>query len=491
MSRFTRIFFLTFLIAMGNMNLSAGPEKAEIVRLPAVAGMFYPSDGEELSRVVNNHLENVSGLPEIEGQIMALIVPHAGLVYSGPIAAYSYKLLEGSDINKVILCGPSHRYPFEGISVYGPGVSWQTPLGMVECDDNLCFRLMEQNSNIEMIPAAHEQEHCLEVQLPYLKTVLKDFALVPALMGRPSVNTVNILSEALAAVDFDKQTVMIASTDWQHYHAASAGWPMDSLGIECIENLDPDLLYKNLADGKVEACGGGAAAAVIKAAVSRGADKAKILKYGDSGDITGDKSSVVSYIAAVIYKENASALPETADLNEDEKKTLLKVARESIETFLTKQQIPDFDIPDKLKEPGAAFVTLNKHHQLRGCIGYTEAVEPLYKTVAQCAIQAAVNDPRFRPVDYEELKDIHIEISVLTPLQKVEDFKEIKVGRDGLMIFKGTYRGLLLPQVASDYGWNREEFLSQTCRKAGLPLDAYKSKDAEVYKFQAIIFEEE
>jgi AmmeMemoRadiSam system protein A len=328
------------------------------------------------------------------------------------------------------------------------------------------------------------------VQLPYLQTVLGDFSIVPAIMGRPASETVNLLADALTSLEFDSRTIMIASTDWQHYRPASVGWPMDSLGIECLKSLDADLLQKKLAEGKVEACGGGSVAAVMKAAIAHGANRVKILKYGDSGDISGDKSSVVSYIAAVIYRDKKAEIPEKADLSEADKDKLLKIARQSIETFLETGQVPTFEVPQNLKEPGAAFVTLEKQGRLRGCIGYTEAVDPLYETVSRCAIQAAVADPRFPPVKYDEMADIHIEISVLTPLQRVESFDEIEVGRDGLMILKGNNRGLLLPQVAVEYGWDREEFLRQTCRKAGLAQDAYKSDDAEIYKFQAIIFGE-
>lgn len=472
------------------MDCHADTDKAEIIREPAFAGQFYPADGEDLQTVVNKHLDNVVDLPRINGQIIALIAPHAGLVYSGQIAAYSYKILQNSGVNKVILIGPSHRFPFEGISVFGPGVRWRTPLGMIDCHDELCGRLIEQDRKIDIIPQAHEQEHCLEVQLPYLQTVLDDFSIVPAIMGRPTGETVNLLADVLTSLEFDSQAVMIASTDWQHYHPASVGWPMDSLGIECLKSLNVDLLQKKLGEGKVEACGGGSVVAVMKAAIAHGANRVKILKYGDSGDITGDKNSVVSYLAAVIYRDKKAETPKKGDLSENDKEKLLKIARRSIETFLKTRQAPEFDVPRNLKEPGAAFVTLEKHGRLRGCIGYTEAVDPLYETVSRCAIQAAVADPRFPPVRYDEMADIHIEISVLTPLQRVKSFEEIEVGRDGLMIFKGNNRGLLLPQVAAEYGWGREEFLKQTCRKAGLAQNAYKSDDAEVYKFQAIIFGE-
>ncbi|MBN1213077.1 MAG: AmmeMemoRadiSam system protein B [candidate division Zixibacteria bacterium] len=476
------------------------------IRKPAVAGAFYPGTAGELRQMIERHLAGVSDLPDIDGQIMALIVPHAGLVYSGQIAAHAYKLLENSPVCKVILCGPTHRYRFDGLSVYGPGVEWETPLGELTCDDDLCSRLLKFSDRINIVPEAHLQEHCLEVQLPYLQSVLDDFKIVPVIMGPQDPSNIKLLADALASLDLDSTAVMVASTDWQHYRPASEGWKYDSTGIQCLEDMDPDRLEKYLHTGKVEMCGGGAAVAVLKAAMDRGADRVKILKYGDSGDVSGDKTAVVGYVAAVVYKasktendgnkekkEKATDMKEELEkfeLSDSDKTRLLQIARETIQKYLADGKIPEFEVPDNLKIPGAAFVTLEEHDNLRGCIGHVVAVEPLYKTVAVCAVQAAVSDPRFPSVRPEELKDIHIEISVLTPQQKVESLDEIEVGRDGLVIAQGDRRGLLLPQVAVEYGWNRTEFLQHTCRKAGLPVNAYQFPGTEIYKFQALIFGE-
>ncbi len=396
--------------------------------------------------MVAGHLAKVFGLPTIDGQIIALIVPHAGLVYSGPIAAYSYKLLENSGVKKVILCGPSHRIPFQGLSVYGPEMTWRTPLGMVPCDNDLCRAFLARKNGFDTIPEAQAYEHCLEVQLPYLQTVLKDMRIVPIVMGAQDHQTIKSLADALAAVPIDNQTIMISSTDWQHYRPASAGYRLDSVGMDCIEHLDADRLEKYLAEGRTEACGGGPTVSVIRAAVARGANKAVILKYGDSGDMSGDKSSVVGYVAAVLYKSNGAhkaidpeakkaEAPPTTGPTMAEKKKLIEIVRKTIETRLAGRPDPTFEgLTEYLKQPGAAFVTLEKRGQLRGCIGLTAAVQPLYETVAYCALQAAFSDPRFNPVTSDEMKDIKIEISVLTPLQRVNALDEIQVGRDGLMI---------------------------------------------------------
>jgi AmmeMemoRadiSam system protein B/AmmeMemoRadiSam system protein A len=479
------------------------------VREPAVAGQFYPSDPIELKKMVAGHLGAVKDLPQIDGQIIGLIVPHAGLIYSGPIAAYSYKLLENSRVDKVVLCGCSHKYRFSGLSVFGSGIQWKNSLGTVLCDDGLCNYLIGYDKSFGLFPEAQTKEHCLEVQLPYLQTVLKDFKIIPIVMGEPTPGTIDVLARALASIPSSPGTILVASTDWQHYRPASIGGKMDSVGMECLRNFDIEGLEKNLQNGKTEMCSDGAVLAVMKAAKARGANRVKILKYGDSGDTSKDKSQVVGYVAAVLYKSNepvgeketetkkkvsgASSdedLAKRFDLNEDNKRILLEIARESIKSHLTGKPLPEFEIPDALNEFGAAFVTLNENNQLRGCIGHTTAVEPLYKTISICAVQAAVGDPRFPPVTPDEIGKLRIEISVLTPMKKIESIDEVKVGRDGLMIFKGSRRGLLLPQVATEYGWNATQFLEQTCLKAGLNINDYKLPDAVIYRFQAVIFGE-
>ncbi len=495
---FSAIFII--LSVMGTMS-SFGA-----IREPAVAGKFYPSEPEELKQMVTGHLGKTPSDQGIDGQIIAILVPHAGLVYSGQIAAYAYKLLENSGISKVVLCGPSHQYGFQGISVYGPGIIWKTPLGNQFCDDTLCNWLGSYNKNISVIPEAHAREHCLEVQLPYLQTVLKDFKIVPMIMGHPDKANVDLLTQALSSLPFDKKTFFVSSTDWQHYRPASQGGEMDSLGIDCLRNLDANGLEKYLQEGKVEMCGGAPAVAVIRAAIAKGANKVKILKYGDSGDISGDKSSVVGYVAAVLYKSDAKKetgnpngesgvlndadLIKKYDLNDANKTRLLQIARESIKHYMAFKTLPEFDAVENLQKFAAAFVTLEKEGMLRGCIGHTTAEEPLYKTVSICAVQAAFADRRFPPVRPEEIEKLHIEISILSSMQKVGSFEEIRVGKDGLMIFKGNERGLLLPQVAVDYGWNATEFLEQTCEKAGLNPDDYKLPEAIIYKFQAVVFGE-
>jgi len=488
-----RLISIAVMVLMGAVN---GLGTAEIVRDPVVAGTFYPEDSASLARLVQEHLTGVAD-PQIEGELVALIVPHAGLTYSGRIAAHAYHQLEKRDINTVVLCGPSHRYRFDGASVYGPDVLWRTPLGTVACDNDIARALINHNQGIQVVRDAHAQEHAIEVQLPYLQEVLENLAIVPVTVGTENDAGMEQLIDALAAVSREKDVVLIASTDWQHYRPASTGHVMDSLGMACLTDLDPDRLQRYLASQEVEMCGAAPTLAVINAAMRNGADRVKILAYGDSGDITGDKASVVGYVAAALYKStpsppDLSTGPDDAayHLTDDEKQQLLDIARESIEHYVSSAHVQTYDVTGKLAQPGAAFVTLERDGRLRGCIGRTIPEDPLYKTVSYCAVQAAVADPRFPAVSPDELGDLDISISVLTPLQEVPSLSDITVGRDGLMITLGNARGLLLPQVATEYGWDRNEFLRQTCRKAGLPFDAYLDDEAVIQTFQALVFSE-
>ncbi|UCE68023.1 MAG: AmmeMemoRadiSam system protein A [Candidatus Zixiibacteriota bacterium] len=245
-----------------------------------------------------------------------------------------------------------------------------------------------------------------------------------------------------------------------------------------------------------------------------GATGVEITGYGDSGDITGDHSNVVGYLSAVIYRseeekvynldtsqnesENSGndihespASGVEFGLSADDKKILLKLARESIESAFEDKAPPYPEkISEALNEKLGAFVTLNKNHRLRGCIGTFHADEALYKIIARMARQAAFSDPRFPPVEKNEMEHIDIEISVLTPMKRIKDPMTVEVGRDGLYMIKGINAGVLLPQVPVEYGWDRIKFLEQTCMKAGLHPDAWKEENTEIYTFQAEIFGE-
>ena len=466
------------------------------IREPAVAGAFYPDKPEVLSRDVKRYLENAKK-EKIEGDIFALISPHAGYMYSGQVAAYAYKLVEGKVFDSVVVIAPSHRALFKGASLYDRG-GYRTPLGVVPIDTELSQKMMERAKEIQFLPEAHSQEHSLEVQIPFLQVVLKSFRLIPIVMEPYwSWETCQSLASAIAETVRGKNVLLVATSDLSHFHSYDEAVKLDKIVLTHIERFDPEGLNRDLRSHRCEACGGGPMISIMLAAKALGANQGKVLKYLNSGDVTGDRSRVVGYAAGVFYKtvggkekmKEEKKVGIDLGLNEEEKKTLHQIAKTVIENKARGKGVPEFKIESPiLKENRGAFVTIHRKGQLRGCIGYIEGRGPLHKTIEEMAEAAAFRDPRFTPVKEKELPELELEISVLTPLQKIKDMSEIQVGKHGIYIKKGWYSGLLLPQVATEYGWDRQTFLEHTCQKAGLPPHAWKEKDTEIYIFSADIF---
>ncbi len=484
----------TILATLVLIILGATLRVSGAVRPAVVSGMFYPGSRVELQSLVDSLISEVPHL-DISGKPRAVISPHAGYIYSGRTAACGYKTLIGHSYSTVIIIGPSHRAGFRGCAVYDRG-AWLTPLGSAHVNTAIASELIEESELIFAGTSEHSAEHSIEVQLPFLQSVLEDFKIVPVEMGYVTEAIISELADALTKTIRGRDDILIvASTDLSHYYPRKAASKLDQYTISFIEKLSGDDLTRAVMSGEAQACGGGPTAATLIACNKLGFDRSEILKYDDSGTASGDTSRVVGYVSAVIYKEESLGEREidsgnTDYLSRDEQRTLIKIAKASIEAVLSGNDIPAFDIPEgKLTEPGAAFVTLEKQHNLRGCIGYTEPIKSLHECVSDCAISAAFRDPRFPPLAPEEYPDITVEISVLTPLEPVDDVSEIVVGRDGLMISLHGRRGLLLPQVATENGWDREEFLANTCRKAGLPENAWK-EGAKIEKFSAFIFSE-
>lgn len=474
---------------------SCGVSWSEEVRESAVSGTFYPADAKELAKAVDSFLENVKG-PGIKGKILALIVPHAGYAYSGQVAAYGFKQLEGTDFKNIIIISPSHYVGFDGISVYDRGF-FQTPLGRIKVNEELAGRIIKKSRRFYFYPEAHKREHAIEVELPFLQRVYKDkdFSIVPIAMGNPVLEDARVLSDALYDV-IDEGTLLLISADLSHYHPYDEAVRLDTNGISAVEKLDADRLLTQLNNADTEIDAPIAMLATIMFA-NRYSAKASVLKYANSGDVTGDRSRVVGYASIVIYAPDDLAkkgemIMKDEYLNKEEKQRLLKIARASVVEAVTGKKQPEETVTEeRLRENCGAFVTLKKHGQLRGCIGYIIAARPLYETVKDVAASAAVNDYRFSPVSEEELDAIDLEISVLTPLKRCNDVNEIVVGKHGIYMKRGLNSGLLLPQVATEYKWDRETFLSQTCLKAGLPKDAWKDKSTEIYTYSAEVFGEE
>jgi MEMO1 family protein len=482
-------------LTLWTFALSPEVTAMEPVREPAVAGQFYPRNPQDLRKAVHEYVAAAQVSPR-SGPILALLAPHAGYMYSGPVAGWAYRQIEGESFDTVVVLSPSHRVPFRGVAVMSKG-AYRTPLGDVAVDQERCEALLKASPVIQEIPEAHHSlEHALEVQIPFLQVMLKDgWRLVPMVMGTQDLETARAVADALPKALSGARAMVIASSDLSHFHGAAQAESLDRKAIQHMEKLDAEGLWKEIRSGKTEACGFGPAMVAMLLAHKGGAKEGKLLRYAHSGDITGDRSNVVGYAAmlwcAATGEEQRGPRKVGVDLGltDGEKRVLKEIARTTIQCALDKSPLPGFqDLTPTLREPRGAFVTLEKNHQLRGCIGFIEAVKPLHETIREMAQAAAFRDPRFPPLRKEEWPQVEVEISVLTPMRRIQDVSEIQVGTHGLMIVRGPYRGLLLPQVATDYGWDPKTFLEHTCTKAGLPTDAWKDPDAKIYVFSADVF---
>lgn len=461
--------------------------KNDLIRNSCVAGYFYPDDKQELKKMINDFLKN-SDIPLIKGDIFALISPHAGYIYSGEIAAFNYKILQEKKPETVILIGPSHHAFLDEISIYSKG-KFKTPLGEVEIDEELAEKIKNYHKIIKDDLTAHLKEHSLEVQIPFLQMVLKKFKIVPILINEPSLEMCNILADAIIKNLGNKKAVLIASTDLSHYHSYDESYELDKKAISIIKELDAEKLLENVNNAKCELCGLAGVLTIIIASKKMECNQVSLLKYANSGDTSGDKSKVVGYCSMAIYYSNEEKDKQENFLNEEEKKELLSLVRNSIKQYLDKKEVK-LSTPSnkKFEEKKGVFVTIYKKGKLRGCIGYIVGYKDLWTSVSEMAIQSAFNDPRFPSIRKEELNDLEIEISVLSSLKKIENIDEIKIGVHGLYIKKGYYSGLLLPQVAIEYNWTKEEFLENVCLKAGVSITSWK--ESELYIFSAQIFNE-
>jgi len=267
------------------------------IRRSVIAGSWYPGTKAELGRMLDGFLANVKK-EELGGELMGLIAPHAGYVYSGQVAAYAYKQLEGLDFPIVAIVSPVHRM-FVGRYAVTAKRYYETPLGLVEVDGELVDALDEA---VGLNRVERDDEHSLEIQLPFLQRVLGRFKLLPVMMGDQSLPARRALGEALAGVLRGRRALLVASTDLSHFHPYDTAVRLDRVVLDHIEKFDPEGLALDLERGRCEACGGGPVIAVMLAAKALGANRARVLKYANSGDVTGDRWQVVGYVAGALYK---------------------------------------------------------------------------------------------------------------------------------------------------------------------------------------------
>lgn len=480
---------------------------ANTVRKPSVAGQFYAGDPETLSAGIRAMLENA--LPAAGKRPSALIVPHAGYIYSGQIAADAFKQASGHAYDVVVILGTNHtKGGYEKVAVY-KGAGFETPLGVAQIDTELAATLVKSADFIEFENSLHKREHSIEVQIPFIQTLFPDAGILPAVIGSADPGLCVRFGEVVADVVKSRHALIVASSDLSHYPDADGADRVDRATLKAVSSMDIDTIGSALKSpvGQVSglstaACGAGPIMTVTTAATALGAGFAQLISYANSGDtVIGNSSRVVGYGAMGFYKQSPAIEPELGSqpesgathnmkLTSQDKKALLAFARKTVEQMLATQTAPlARGFPPHLWNRQGAFVTLKKDHELRGCIGHMAEDTPLCQVVGKMAVQAAFNDRRFSPLNPDELSGIEIEISVLTPFREVDSYEAIRIGIDGTVIKKDGRSAVFLPQVAPEQGWNRSEMLSHLCRKAGLSSDSWK-RDMRFFTFQAIVFSE-
>ncbi len=474
-------------------------------RLPVVAGRFYPSSDTELRKELERLFEQAKKheLPEIKQgeEILALVSPHAGYVFSGTVAASAFlPLKNGKNIKTVFLIGSSHNAWYEKASIYYSG-HYITPLGKVKVDRTIANALLAEKDLFAYLPEAHAHEHCLEVQLPFLQYSIKNgFTIVPILLGGQSKEVSKQVAKALKPY-FVPGNLFVISTDLSHYPSYNDAVKVDKQTIYDLCSNNPESFLQRLKNNDLlhisnlstSMCGWTSALTLMYLTEHNENIRYIPVLYQNSGDIPlyGEKMRVVGYQSVLITQKKADPIPEF-DFSEKEKKNLLQIARARILENLQISDIPvksSKDLSPGIKQSGGVFVSIYYKDELRGCIGRIESSDPIYKTVAEMAYSSAFNDKRFKSVTKEEMPDVHIEISLLSPLKKVNSIEEIIPGKHGILIRKDFRSGTYLPQVAIKTGWDAKQMVEHCAiDKAGMSNDEWK--DADIYTYEALIIKD-
>ena len=489
-------FLKGVVIVMASYFASGSGVNSSEIRKPAVSGSWYSQDPKQLQQDIKRYLD-AAEISVISDRIIGIVVPHAGYVYSGPVAAYAYKALVGQVFDMVLLLGNAHHSGFIGAAL-DDSSQYLTPLGGVAVDLAMVQKLKSSENHVYVNKIPHISEHSLEAQLPFLQYVLKPgFKIVPVLFGYDAGKSYRyILDQAYTHLK-DKKVLIVASSDLTHYPSYTESKRIDSSTLKAIASMDTAALdswvhresQKQIPNLDCILCGKTAVECAVELSKKLGADSGKILRCANSGDVPiGRKDEVVGYgSVAFIDKGQSSA---SSNLGLELQKKLLGISRNTLEEFTINGKVPKYrDSDPQLSEFRGAFVTLHSHDLLRGCIGYIEPQKDLLITIIENTVNASSRDPRFKPVQSSELNDIDIEISVLTVPVQVSSWEEIELGRHGVILKKSYNQAVFLPQVAPEQGWTLEETLRHLALKAGLRADDWKT-GAEFWVFEAAVFGE-
>lgn len=477
-----------------------------LTREPAVAGQFYPGNAEDLNIELQRLFSKAASI-SLNGNTMAIISPHAGYVYSGAVAAAAFMQIDPEkEYENVFIVGSSHRFSFDGASVYTGG-NFRTPLGIVPVNIKLSRELTAASYIFTDRSDAQMSEHSLEVQLPFLQYRLKKpYRIVPIVIGTQNASNCRRIAEILRPY-LTPSNLFIISTDFSHYPGYKDACRVDRLTAEAILTNDPEVLLETITRNEQAGipglstclCGWTSVLTLMYMTEKMPGVRYSLVDYKNSGDAAGigSKSRVVGYYA-ISAGHLASQSANTADqpdemISDKDRQVLLNLARDAIVSRLSgKQQgtLGDDKLSPALLQRAGVFVSLYKQGKLRGCIGRFSTDNPLHLLVKEIAVSSALHDHRFSPLRTEEIPSIKIEISVITPLKKINSIDEFELGRHGIYIKKGANTGTYLPQVALNTGWTKEEFLEHcSSDKAGIGRDGWK--EAELFTYEAIIIKEE
>jgi AmmeMemoRadiSam system protein B/AmmeMemoRadiSam system protein A len=484
-----------FYILLIVLLLSACKQQTSIIREPAVAGSWYPGTDAELSSTISSYFNAVN--TTVDGTVQALIVPHAGWAYSGLVAASAFKQLHGRNFSTVMVIGPSHHEAFSGVAIPN-ATHFKTPLGLVRISPKIKTLLLDKNFRIDNV--AHQPEHSIEIELPFLQKTLGDFELIPLLVGyQTDLKELKQIAESLKKV-FNDKTLIVISSDFTHFGKNYGYVPftnnlkdnlkqLDSRAVSFIENFDASGFY-DYVDKTGDTICGARPITILLQMIQNSSLEVKELAYDTSGRMINDYTNSVSYESIVFYTKNG--------LTDKDKKYLATLARQTLDMYVSSGEVPviNADSLDKsLTRTQGCFVTLNENGNLRGCIGHIIPQVPLYKCIIENAVNAAVHDMRFTPVKPEELKDIEVEVSVLSIPSQLnfnssdELLNGLRPNVDGVVLDYNGRQSTFLPQVWEQVP-QKENFLAQLCLKQGSIADCWKDSSLKVYTYTADVFHE-
>jgi AmmeMemoRadiSam system protein B/AmmeMemoRadiSam system protein A len=474
-------------------------------RQPVVAGRFYPADKETLTKDITKLFTECRKSQETL-KVRAIISPHAGYVFSGKIAAAAFSTTpKNAEYKNIFIIGSSHVMAFDGASVYNKG-DFITPLGRAIVNREIADKLKNDNKVFNFPVDAHLQDHCLEVQIPFIQYYYTHTpTIIPIIIGTDNTSIIKTIANVLKPW-FTPDNLFVISSDFSHYPSYKDAVENDNLTAAGLISGDPNTFLavlrknseKNIPDLVTSMCGWTSGLLLLDIAGGNNNLGFRKIDYCNSGDTPyGEKDKVVGYhaIALIDKEQNSQKEKLTSDeftFSKKEKEQLFSIARNSIRTMLYENKnitIEEKQIPEALKKNLGAFVTLKIDGVLRGCIGRFISSDPLYELVKASALSSAFEDPRFPPLTMSDYDKIEIEITVLGPLRKINNINEIVLGKHGIYIKKDFRSGTMLPQVATEYGWTVEQFLGYTSRdKAGLGWDGWK--DAEIFIYDGMVLEE-